>query len=224
MANLALLQQVNGQRWSKMTINTNLVTQIDNVARRLTAPAAMARYEAVNRKTGVPAKIIAVIHERESSQSWKGSLAQGDPWDRVSTHVPSGRGPFDSWEDAAVDALINCPPYASRWKDWSPGGSLTLLEQYNGLGYSNKGRPSPYVWASTNQYASGKYTSDGVYDPNAVDRQLGCAALLKQMNAFAVAPTPPADLTPNPVTAPKTVYELILSFFAAVFKTRFMWR
>ena len=32
------------------------------------------------------------------------------------------------------------------------------------------------TWAATDQYSSGKYTSDGVYDPNVVDRQLGCAA------------------------------------------------
>ena len=79
----------------------------------------------------------AVVHERESSQNWNGSLAQGDPWNLVSTHVPAGRGPFKSWEDAAVDALVNCHPFAARNMDWSIGGTLTMLEQYNGLGYSN---------------------------------------------------------------------------------------
>jgi len=38
--------------------------------------------------------------------------------------------------------------------------------------------PSPYLWAGTNQYRSGKYVRDGVYDPSKVDPQLGCAALL----------------------------------------------
>jgi hypothetical protein len=78
----------------------------------------------------------AVVHERESSQNWNGSLAQGDPWNLVSTHVPAGRGPFKSWEDAAVDALVNCHPFAARNMDWSIGGTLTMLEQHNGLGYS----------------------------------------------------------------------------------------
>jgi len=41
--------------------------------------------------------------------------------------------------------------------------------------------PSPYVWASTDQYRKGKYVADGHYDPNAVDHQLGCAALLSRM-------------------------------------------
>jgi lysozyme family protein len=56
-----------------------------------------------------------------------------------------------------------------------------LLEEYNGLDYAACGRPSPYVWASTNQYTKGKYVADGHYDPNAVDHQLGCAALLIRM-------------------------------------------
>jgi lysozyme family protein len=104
----------------------------------------------------VPWFVIAVIHERECSQSWSRSIAQGDPWDKKSTHVPAGRGPFKSWENAAVDALVNCAPYAARNKDWSIGGILTLLEQYNGLGYASKGLPSPYVWSGTDIYVAGQ--------------------------------------------------------------------
>src|SRR5262245_2831010 len=172
------------------------------VAKRLSAPAAVARYKAVEGKTGVPWWFIAVVHEREASQSWAANIAQGDPWNRRSTHVPAGRGPFRSWEDAAYDALVNCAPHAARNKDWSPGGALAMLEQYNGLGYYRKGIPSPYIWAGTNQYTKGKYVADGVFDPNAVDKQLGCAGLLISMGVFkegakpAPAPTgkPPAKL------------------------------
>jgi hypothetical protein len=56
-----------------------------------------------------------------------------------------------------------------------------MLEEYNGLGYASRGRPSPYIWSGTDQYASGKYVRDGVYDPSAVDTQLGCAGLLMAM-------------------------------------------
>ncbi|MCP1850635.1 MULTISPECIES: hypothetical protein [unclassified Bradyrhizobium] len=98
---------------------------------------AKARYQAVEVKTGVPWAFISVAHERESSQDWSGSLAQGDPWNKVSTHVPAGRGPFSSWEEAAIDALVNCAPRAGKNKDWSIGGTLTMVEQYNGLGYAN---------------------------------------------------------------------------------------
>jgi len=107
---------------------------------------------------------------------------RGDPWNRASIHVPRHRGPFPSWEAAAEDALVICPPHAAHWPFWSIGGALTLLEQYNGLGYASMGRPSPYVWASTDRYHSGKYIADGHYDPNAIDHQLGCAALLVRMS------------------------------------------
>ena len=84
-----------------------------------------------------------------------------------------------------------------------------MLEQYNGLGYAARGRPSPYVWSGTDQYRSGKYVRDGVYDPNVVDSQPGCAGLLKAMMALdptitfagaTIAPAAPA--TPRPIEKP----------------------
>lgn len=182
MNDIPALIAANGTRWSKMQVQPALLSTIDQVSKRLCA--AKSRYQYVQTVTNVPWFIVAVIHERESSQSWRASLAQGDPWDTVSIHVPRGRGPFKSWEDAAIDALAVCPPFAAKWKDWSVGGSLTLLEEYNGLGYAARGVPSPYIWASTNQYIRGKYISDGHYDPHAVDHQLGCAALLNRMQAI----------------------------------------
>src|SRR5581483_1663974 len=173
---LAKLTAANLSRWNSASVVPNLIPFVDSVSKRLVA--AKSRYENVRTISGVPWPIIAVIHERESSQSWLASLAQGDPWTRISIHVPKGRGPFSSWEAAAEDALDVCPPHAAHWHDWSIGGALTLLEQYNGLGYASMGRPSPYIWASTDQYHSGKYIADGHYDPNAIDHQIGCAALL----------------------------------------------
>ena len=179
MVNIAALKTANAARWTAMHTDSNLGATLDVIAGRLVA--AKPRYENVSSTTGVPWYVIAVIHERESSQSWAASLAQGDPWNQVSIHVPRGIGPFASWEDAAVYALSECAPFASKWSDWSIGGLLTLLEEFNGLGYAMYGVPSPYIWASTDQYKSGKYVADGHYDPNAVDTQLGCAALLSHM-------------------------------------------
>lgn len=187
MTDLNALAAVNAARWD----DARLTRDFGVVARRLVSPSGKARYQSVSAKTGVPWAVIAVIHERECSQDWTKSLAQGDPWNRTSVHVPGGRGPFISWEAAAVDALVNCPPYAARNKDWSIGEALTKLEEYNGLGYAARGLPSPYLWSGTDQYTSGKYVRDGVYDPDAVDRQLGCAGLLKAM----VALDPTAGLT-----------------------------
>jgi lysozyme family protein len=178
------LKKTNGARWKAAKITASLIPVIDKVAARLVIATAKTRYQTVATTTKVPWFVIAVIHEREASQSWKANLAQGDPFNKPSIHVPKGRGPFSSWEEAAVDALKNCEPYAAEWKDWSAGGALTLLEEYNGLGYAVRGRPSPYVWASTDQYTKGKYVADGHYDPNAVDHQLGCAALLIRMQTM----------------------------------------
>ena len=181
MIDIAKLKAANAARWNAMHVEPALGATLDRVAQSLNDPAAKLRYEIVSVRTGVPWFIVAVIHEREASQSWAANLAQGDPWNAVSVHVPKGQGPFDSWEDAAVNALQRCAPYAAHWADWSIGGALTLLETYNGLGYARRGVPSPYVWAGTDQYKSGKYIADGHYDPHAIDRQLGCAALLARM-------------------------------------------
>lgn len=178
------LAEQNKQRWDDCHIPADKGPTFAAVANRLTAPAAKARYQSVEKTTGVPWWFIAVVHEREASQRWDTQLGQGDPLNKKSTHVPKGRGPFPTWEEGAEDALTNCAPFAAKNKDWSIGGSLAMLEKYNGLGYFNKGLPSPYVWAGTDQYTKGKYVADGKYDPNAVDTQLGCAGLLKFMGVF----------------------------------------
>jgi len=200
MTDLVALKAANAKRFANARITRNFAT----VAKQLVAADAKARYLAVQGLTGVPWWFIAVAHERESSQDWTGSLAQGDPWKEVSVHVPAGRGPFKSWEEAAVDALVNCAPHAARNKDWSVGGALTMLEQYNGLGYAARGRPSPYIWSGTDQYVSGKYIRDGVYDPAAIDSQLGCAGLLLAMKALDPAVAFDGSIALPPAPLPET--------------------
>jgi len=176
MIDLAALQRANTDRWSKAKPTRNYA----GIAKALVD--AKPRYQAVEAKTGVPWFVIAVIHMRESSQNWGRSLAQGDRWDRVSVHVPAGRGPFNSWEEAAIDALVNCGPWLARKKWRDAGEILTNIEQYNGLGpYRVHGVPSGYVWAGTDQYTKGKYVEDGVWDPDHIDEQPGCAALFLAM-------------------------------------------
>lgn len=236
MTDLVALQRMNAQRWANAKPRRNFAS----IAKRLVSQAAQSRYRAVSARTGVPWPVIAVIHERECSQDWTRSLAQGDPWDRVSVHVPAGRGPFKSWEDAAVDALNNCLPYAGRNKDWSIGALLTKLEEYNGLGYAARGMPSPYLWAGTDQYRSGKYIRDGVYDPDVIDSQAGCAGLLMAMQALdpaitfqgathatnganAPAPVAPAGPAPPPsLTNPArgSIGAWIVSLLSAIFKSK----
>jgi len=229
MTDLVALMAANASRWN----NAKLTRSFGSVAKRLVA--AKARYQSVSAKTAVPWAFIAVAHEREASQNWNTQLGQGDQLNRVSTHVPEGRGPFKTWEDGAYDALVSCSPYAARNKDWSIGGTLTMLERYNGLGYAARGRPSPYIWSGTDQYVSGKYVRDGVYDPNAVDQQFGCAGLLKAMMqldptiTFTGAkitpvpkPKPPAAPKPPPPSAPSITAPAqgsIGAFFVDLFKS-----
>ncbi len=228
MTDFSSLIGKNADRWSSMKIVRD--AEFDRAASRLAASGAKSRYKDIEAATGVPWPIIAVIHEREASQNFLANLAQGDPYDSVSTHVPKGRGPFPSFKAAAIDALTNCAPYAAKWKDWSMGGALTLLEQYNGIGYSKRGLPSPYVWAGTDQYVSGKYVSDGVFDPDAIDKQLGCAGLLKAM--MLMDPTisftgpmpsphpPPAKAQPQLVPARPSIWAAFFSSVVSIFRSR----
>jgi lysozyme family protein len=231
MTSMVALKAQNGKRW----VHARTTRDFSSVARCLVAPHAKAKYLAVSAKTGVPWFIVAVIHQRECSQDWAGSLAQGDPWDRVSIHVPAGRGPFKSWEDAAVDALEHCAPHAARNQDWSPGGALTSLEEYNGLGYAVRGLPSPYIWSGTDQYVGGKYVRDGVFDPSVVDRQLGCAGLIMAMMkldstiAFTGLATVPTKTTPMPTKKPTanptipakgSIGAFVAAIFNAIFKRK----
>lgn len=207
MVDMAALKAMNAERWAAATPTKNF----SYVAKALVA--AKNVYLEVQQVTKVPWWVIAVVHERESSQNWNASLAQGDPWNRVSIHVPVGRGPFNSWKEAAIDALVYCSPHAASNTDWSIGGTLTLLEEYNGLGYASKLLPSPYLWSGTSMYVKGKYIRDHVFDPEEVDVQMGCAGLLMAMrqwdtsiNVGSIAiPYVPA---PTVVVPPKPVAEL----------------
>jgi lysozyme family protein len=187
---LVALKALNLTRWNK----AKLTRGPEFVAPATKAVANKARYQSIETRTGVSWLFIAVSHYRESTQNFAKSLAQGDPWNQVSTHVPVGRGPFASFEDAAVDALVECAPHAAQNTDWSIAGMLTLLERYNGLSYANAGRPSPYLWSGTTIYdppngPGGKvlvdhgpiediYPSGPHKGQRVIDLQLGCAGLI----------------------------------------------
>ena len=83
MTDLTALKAANAKRWANAKLKRNFAS----VSRDLIDPGAKARYQAVSAKTGVPWAFIAVAHERECSQDWTGSLAQGDPWNRVRWHA-----------------------------------------------------------------------------------------------------------------------------------------
>lgn len=137
------------------------------------------RYQDVEKLTGVPWYWIGVIHMRESSNNFRGVLHNGEHiigTGRKTRLVPSGRGPFSSWESAAVDAIKI--KRLHRIKDWSIARMLYEAERFNGWGYTWKGVNSPYVWGGTNHQQPGKYIRDHVWSSTAMDKQLGIAPVL----------------------------------------------
>ena len=70
-----------------------------------------------------------------------------------------------------------------KWTDWSAAGALYKWERYNGFGYRNYHADvlSPYLWSYTNHYFKGKYLTDGVFDPDAISKQCGTAAMLRSL-------------------------------------------
>ena len=195
----------NAERWGRALFTRS--TQINAQAEKIIANRS--RYELVSKATGVPWDVIGVIHYRESSNDFRGVLHNGQKiigTGKKTTIVPKGRGPFSTWEEAAIDALANCHPHLAKNKDWSIGNTLDKLESYNGLGYRNKGLSSPYLWAGTDQYTKGKYVADGKFDPNHVDQQLGVAAILMKIRDTVAQK--PAQVAPAPKPRPIPVQPL----------------
>lgn len=160
-----------------MVIKSNRVAEFNRYAGRLLANKE--RYVAIEKRTGVPWWLIAVLHMRESDANFGTYLGNGQSLKRRTTIVPKGRGPFASFEDGAVDALRI--DRLTEVKDWRIEKALYYCEIFNGAGYHNKGLPSPYVWGGTNQQKPGKYVRDGVFSRTTWDGQPGCAPILATM-------------------------------------------
>jgi lysozyme family protein len=187
----AAMMAANEALFARAKIRPEWQGRIDGAAKRLCLPQNKRVFETESRRLAargytVPWYVIAVTKEMEAGMDtgFRLSIAQGDPWDSISKNVPRGRGPFDSWYEAADDALIKCAPYMALWKNWTTGGTLTILMKYNGIGYFLRNVPSAYLFSGTTVYVKGKFTSDGHWDPEAVSKQVGVAALLLGMQKF----------------------------------------
>lgn len=178
---MSLLEQ-NKIRWQNCKIPADKGPAFQKIADHIKANKAI--YQEIEKETSVPWWFIGMVHYREADFNMNANIANGQRFDRKTTIVPKGRGPFKSFKEAAYDALVNCAPHAASNRDWSAAGALTKFEEYNGLGYAGKGIPSPYVWSGTDQYKSGKYVADHVFDPNVIDVQMGGAGILKFLGIF----------------------------------------
>lgn len=197
--------EAHQRQFSQAIIKPEWMARVAKDAARLCSPENKKWFvqESQRLRFAVPWWFIATTKEMEAGPDtgFLRSIAQGDRWDRKSVNVPRGRGPFNSWFEAADDALVNCAPYAARWQNWSIGGALTIALKYNGLGYWPG--VSPYLFSMTTVYVKGKYTSDGHFDQNAVSQQVGVAALWIEMQkidpsiTFGSSGVPPRA-TPEP--------------------------
>jgi lysozyme family protein len=139
------------------------------------------RYQAVsNNCLDFPVDLMFALHFRESSLDFKGVLHNGERilgTGRKTKLVPAGRGPFLTWEEAAVDALMMKKSLFPS--EWTLASKLEFSEKFNGLGYRNTNEFSPYVFAGTNFHdETGKYVADGKYSSTAPEKQLGVASIL----------------------------------------------
>lgn len=147
-----------------------------------------ARYEAVAKMIGwSPAYwwVIGIVHYKEASCSFAGILHNGEKiigTGKKTTLVPKGRGPFSTWEEAAVDALkIEA---LGKLTNFEVGALLYAVERYNGTGYisgAGKADTSPYLWGMTSiNDGTGLYVRDGKYDPNYTSNgSAGFCAIMK---------------------------------------------
>lgn len=155
------------------------------------------RYMEVERVTNVPWKVVAVIHHLECGARFDLHLHNGDPLkvtDRNgkevfarTRRVPRGypkalpaNGKFYTWEESAVDAVMNRMSM-HLVEDWSDESVAFQLEKYNGFGYRSRRINSPYLWSGSNHYSRGKYVADGKWDSSHVSQQAGAMLLYVQL-------------------------------------------
>lgn len=172
--------------WDNMVIHPDVLPKAQAVADKVIS--LKDRYIPLEIATGIPWYFIGLLHMRESSFNFNTHLHNGDPLNvngrfKRTIHEPKNR-PFNNpqdgmqytFEESALDAL----KYEfSTVKDWSIPSIAFGQEAYNGFGYRNKGLPSPYLYAGSNQYVRGKFIRDHVFDPTVVDSQLGVMVVLK---------------------------------------------
>lgn len=164
--------------WRNCSLDQDKLTQIKFIAKAI--DDNFHRYSMVQVKTGLPWYLIGALHWREGGGSFDRCFHNGDKLPGPTRNVPAGRGPFDSWESSAIDAIRLLGFH--HLKIETPVQALVIAERWNGLGYRKKGIYSPYLWAGTNwSEERGKYVADGHWDPNAPEKQIGVAAIMKEV-------------------------------------------
>ncbi len=185
------------QLFDEAKIKPAKVAEVNLVANRILT--GKEKYQAVADKmgNGIPWWFIGITHFMEAGlfypKHFNFHLHCGDPLTARTVHVPKGRpkanpggGPIPpskenpyTWQESALDAL-SFMKYDTQ-TEWGIENCLFLFEKFNGMGYNRRGLLSPYIWSYTDKYAKGKFVLDGKYDPNAISKQAGCAAIMKAL-------------------------------------------
>lgn len=160
--------------WDLMEIKPERIAEFKRLAQF--AIDHKVTYQSVEKATGLPWPMVAVLHRRESDADFNTYLGNGQSLNRRTTIVPKGRGPFRSFLEGAIDA-VKIEGWGSV-KDWRLEKMLYYTMLFNGTGY---GANSPYVWGGTNIQKRGKYVADHVYNPLAWDPQPGTAPLFQMI-------------------------------------------
>lgn len=112
-------------------------------------------YKKIAEGTGVPPEVVAVIHYRENS---------------------------DEFIQNAIEAIRSKQyciyAYNLSYDSNDIVAMVCFAEAYNGMGCYNNDFISAYSYSGTDVYVSGKYISDGDYDQNVIDQQVGTYRLL----------------------------------------------
>jgi lysozyme family protein len=170
--------------------------------------ASQGRYANAVNGTSVPWWFVAVVHSMECSLRFDEHLHNGDPLTGRTVRVPPGRppagGPSFTWEESARDALFH--QRLDKITDWSLANAMFNWHRYNGINneYKRRGIPTPYLWSGSQHYRKGKYVADGVFDPEAVSRQVGAAVLLRalvDLGAVNIEGGRKKQVTGNPAAA-----------------------
>jgi lysozyme family protein len=134
---------------------------------------------------GIPWQLVGIVHGMEAGFDFSRHLHNGDPLTDRTVRVPKGRpatgNPPFGWHESAIDALMLKGLH--QIASWSRARTIYELERYNGFGYRLRALATPYLWSFTNLYVKGKYVRDHEFDPEAVSKQCGAAAILKGLEA-----------------------------------------
>lgn len=189
--------------WDSLVIRAGWENQTTAIANKIIAN--QSRYVSAVEGTAVPWWFVGVVHSMECSLRFDQHLHNGDPLTARTNRIPKdrpahGRPPY-SWEESARDAIEY--DRLLEVTDWSLESALYHWHRYNGINneYKRRGIPTPYLWSGSTHYRKGKYVKDGVFDPEAVSKQVGAALLLYKLIALNAITVSEDTLKENPVAA-----------------------